>query len=189
MNYTTNNIHNGAKIILNNDPYAIVSNEMIKPGKGQAFNRIKIRNLKTGRVIEKTFKSGEVLQAADVLELTVQYLYNDGTDWYFMNTSNFEQYIANATIIADAKQWLIENNECVLTLWNNEPLSIAVSNFVELIVTDTDPGLKGDTVSTGGKSATLNTGAVIRVPLFINIGDIVKVDTRIAEYISRVKNK
>lgn len=185
--YATNVMRSGMKVIVDGDPYAIVANEMIKPGKGQAFNRIKMRNLKTGRVIEKTLKSGDSLEAADVMEIDVQYLYTDGEQWHFMHPDSFEQYATIETAVADAKQWLKENDSCVLTLWNNEPLSVLPPNFVELQIVETDPGLKGDTAGTGGKPATLESGAVIRVPLFIQEGEIVKVDTRTGEYVSRVK--
>jgi elongation factor P len=186
--YSTNEFKGGLKIILDNDPYTIVHNEFVKPGKGQAFNRVKVKNLKNGRVIERTFKSGESVEAADVMEIEVQYLYNDGEHWHFMEPKTFEQYAAGGTPVADAKQWLKEQDVCTLTLWNGTPLSIEPPIFVTLKVTDTDPGLRGDTSGGGGKPATLETGAVVRVPLFLQIGELIKVDTRTAEYVSRVKS-
>ena len=186
--YNTNEFKGGLKIILDQDPYTIVSNEFVKPGKGQAFNRVKIRNLKNGRTIERTFKSGETVEAADVLEITAQYLYSDGEQWHFMVEDTFEQYVANATAIEEAKPWLKEQDSCTLILWNDEPLSVTPPNFVSLKITDTDPGLKGDTSGGGNKPATLETGAVVRVPLFIQIGETIKIDTRNGEYVSRVKN-
>ncbi len=185
--YSTNEFRGGLKIILDGDPYSIVSNEFVKPGKGQAFNRVKVRNLKNGRVIERTFKSGESVEAADAIELEVQYLYNDGEQWYFMCPSSFEQYSASGSAIEDSKKWLKEQDTCTLMLWNGAALSFDPPNFVALKVTDTDPGLKGDTSGGGGKPATLETGAVVRVPLFIQIGELIKVDTRSGEYVSRVK--
>lgn len=183
--YSTNEFKAGLKFMLNGDPHNIVQNEFVKPGKGQAFNRVKIRNLKTGRTNEKTFKSGETVEAADVVERNMQYLYNDGEFWYFMSQETFEQVSADATAVADAIKWIKEEDICTVTLWNNVPLTIEAPNFVELKVTDTDPGLKGDTSGGGSKSATLESGAVVRVPLFIQIGETLKIDTRSGEYASR----
>jgi elongation factor P len=186
-NYSTNEFKGGLKVMLDGDPGSIIENEFVKPGKGQAFNRVKIRNLKTGRVIERTFKSGDSIPGADVVEIEVQYLYTDGEQWHFMDQNTYEQYAADATAIADAKQWLKEQDVCMLTLWNGAPLSITQPNFVTLKITDTDPGLRGDTSGGGGKPATLETGAVVRVPLFVQTGERIKVDTRTGEYVSRVK--
>ncbi len=183
--YNTNEFRSGLKFMLDNDPYSIIENEFVKPGKGQAFSRVKIRNLKTGRVIEKTFKSGESVEAADVLETTLQYLYTDGEFWHFMDPESFEQYAASEAAVADAIKWIKEQDDCNVTLWNGNPLIIEAPNFVILRITDTDPGLKGDTSGGGGKPATLETGAVIRVPLFVQIDEVVKVDTRSGEYVSR----
>lgn len=185
--YTTNEFKAGLKVILDNNPCSIIENEFVKPGKGQAFNRVKIRNLKTGRVIERTFKSGESLPAADVLEQEMQYLYNDGEHWHFMVPDTYEQYVANQTAVSEAAQWMKEQDLCVVTLWNDVPLSVTPPNFVTLRITETDPGLKGDTASGGNKPATLETGTVIRVPLFVQTGELIKIDTRTGEYISRVK--
>jgi len=173
--------------MLDNDPYVIVENDIVKPGKGQAFNRVKVRNLKTGRVIDRTFKSGESVDAADVIDTDMQYLYNDGEFWHFMDPNSFEQLAASESAVADAAKWLKEQDTCAVTLWNGVPLTVTPPNFVELTVAETDPGLKGDTSGGGGKPATLETGAVVRVPLFIQIGEVLKVDTRTAEYVSRVK--
>ena len=183
--YNTNEFRSGLKIMLDNDPYSIIENEFVKPGKGQAFSRVKIRNLKTGRVIEKTFKSGESVEAADVLETTLQYLYSDGEFWHFMDPQSFEQYAAAEAAVADAIKWIKEQDDCNVTLWNGNPLIVEAPNFVTLRITDTDPGLKGDTSGGGGKPATLETGTVIRVPLFVQIDEVVKVDTRSGEYVSR----
>jgi len=187
--YSTNEFKAGMKIILDSDPCAIIENEFVKPGKGQAFNRVKIRNLKNGRVIERTFKSGESVEAADVVDLDMQYLYHDGEFFHFMDPESFEQYQADASAVEDAKLWLKDQDMCVLTLWNDAPISITPPNFVELTVADTDPGLKGDTSGGGGKPATMETGAVIRVPLFIQIGELLKIDTRTGEYVSRAKSE
>lgn len=186
--YSTNEFRGGLKIMQDGDPCSIIENEFVKPGKGQAFNRVKIRNLKTGRVVERTFKSGESVEAADVMDTDMQYLYTDGEFWYFMNPESFEQIGASEAAVADAKLWLKEQDICTLTLWNDAPISVTPPNFVELAVTDTDPGVRGDTSGGGGKPATLESGAVVRVPLFINIGDVLKVDTRSGEYVSRAKD-
>ena len=185
--YNTNNFKSGLRIILDRDPYIIVENEFVKPGKGQAFNRVRVKNLKTGKMIDKTFKSGENIEAADVMDTDMQYLYSDGEFWHFMVPDTFEQYAAGESAIAEAKQWLKDQDLCQVTLWNNEPLIVVPPNFVELKIVQTDPGLKGDTASGGIKPATLSTGAVVRVPLFVEEGEIVRIDTRSKEYVSRVK--
>jgi len=173
--------------MLDGDPCSIIENEFVKPGKGQAFNRVKIRNLKTGRVIERTFKSGESVEGADVMDTSLQYLYSDGEFWHFMDPSSYEQIAADATAVGDATKWLKEQDTCEVTLWNGVPLAVTPPNFVILTVTDTDPGVRGDTSGGGGKPATLETGAVVRVPLFIEIGDILRIDTRTGEYVARAK--
>lgn len=185
--YSTNEFKNGMKLMIDNAPCSILDCEFVKPGKGQAFTRVKIRNLKTNRVVERTYKSGESVEAADVVDTEMQYLYSDGEFWHFMVPDTFEQYAANADVVSDSKQWLKDQDMCTITLWNNVPLQITPPNFVVLEITDTDPGLKGDTSGGGGKPATLETGAVVRVPLFVQIGELIKVDTRSGEYVSRAK--
>lgn len=185
--YSTNEFKNGLKILLDGEPYTILDIDFVKPGKGQAFNRVKVKNLKTGRVIERTFKSGDSVEAADVFEKDMQYLYNDGEHWHFMVPDTFEQYPAEAAAVGDAAKWLKDGDMCTITLWNDDPLTVEPPNFVTLRITETDPGVRGDTSSGGGKPATLETGAVVRVPLFVNEGEVIKVDTRKAEYVSRVK--
>ena len=183
--YSTNEFRSGLKIILDSDPYAILENEFVKPGKGQAFNRVRVRNLKTGRVVDKTFKSGESVEAADVVDLDMQYLYTDGEFWHFMKPDNFEQFAADANAVSDAKQWLKEEDSCIITLWNGVPLAVSPPNFVELTIVETDPGVRGDTAQGGVKPAKLETGAVVRVPLFVEEGQKIRVDTRTGEYVSR----
>jgi elongation factor P len=185
--YSTNEFKAGLKVMLDGDPCSILENEYVKPGKGQAFNRVKLRNLKTGRVVEKTFKSGDSLPGADIVEIEMEYLYNDGELWHFMVSDTFEQHAISGNLIADAAQWLKPQDVCVVMLWNGQPLSVTPPNFVTLAVTETEPGVKGDTVSGATKPATLETGAVIRVPLFVNVGDLLKVDTRTGAYVSRAK--
>jgi elongation factor P len=186
--YSTNEFKAGLKIMIDNDPFTIMVNEFVKPGKGQAFNRVKMRNLKNGRVLERTYKSGESVEAADVMESDMQYLYNDGDTWYFMDQTTFEQYPADKAAVEEAAQWLKGEEICEVTLWNGAPLSVSAPNFVILQITDTDPGLRGDTASGGSKPATLETGAIVKVPLFIENEELLKIDTRTGEYVSRAKD-
>lgn len=187
--YSSNEWRSGMKVMLDGDPCAIVENEFVKPGKGQAFNRVKLRNLKTGRIWERTFKSGDSLEAADVMDLDMEYLYTDGTYWHFMKTDgSYEQVAAGEAAIAGARDWLKEQETYVVTLWNDDPIAVTPPNFVELEVVETDPGIKGDTAQGGSKPATLSTGATIKVPLFINVGDVLRIDTRSGEYVSRAKD-
>ena len=185
--YSTNEFKGGLKVMIDGDPCSIIENEFVKPGKGQAFNRVKFRNLKTNKTLEKTFKSGDNVDGADILDIEAQYLYNDGESWHFMDPNTYEQYAINETAIDTCKQWLKEQDTYILTLWNGEALTITPPNFVILKIVDTDPGLRGDTSGGGGKPATLETGAVIRVPLFVQVDELIKVDTRIGEYVSRAK--
>ncbi len=183
---STNEFRSGLKVLLEGEPCSILENEFVKPGKGQAFNRVKFRNLITGRVWERTFKSGDSLEVADVMELDMEYLYSAGEFWHFMRTDgSYEQTAAAASTVGDAKDWLKEQEVCQVTLWNDDPICVTPPNFVELEVTETDPGLKGDTAQGGTKPATLSTGATVKVPLFINVGDVLRVDTRKGEYVSR----
>ncbi len=184
--YSTSEFRGGLKILLDGDPQVVVENEFVKPGKGQAFSRVRLRNLRTGRVLEKTFKSGETVEAADVMDTDMQYLYTDGDFWHFMVPSSFEQYAMSEAALGGSAQWLKEQDVCVVTLWNGEPLSVTPPNFVELKIVQCDPGVRGDTAQGGTKPATLETGAVVKVPLFVEEGETVKVDTRSGEYVSRV---
>lgn len=185
--YNTNEFRSGLRIMIDGDPNVIVENEFVKPGKGQAFNRVRIRNLKTGKTIDKTFRSGDSVEAADVLNTEMQFLYSDGEHWHFMVPDSYEQFAADDAAVADAKKWLTDQDVCQVTLWNNKPLVVEPPNFVELEIIETEPGVRGDTASGGVKPATLTTGAVVRVPLFVEKGEIIKVDTRSGEYVSRVK--
>jgi elongation factor P len=187
-NYSTNEFRAGLKVMLDGDPCAILENEHVKPGKGQAFNRVRVRNLKTGRVWERTFKSGESLEGADVTDRDMQYLYNDGEFWHFMEPGNFEQHQADKNIVADAAQWLREQDMVIVTLYNGNPLAVTPPNHVELEIVETDPGVRGDTAQGGTKPAKLSTGAVVKVPLFVSQGDVVRVDTRTGEYLGRAKS-
>lgn len=185
--YGSNDVKNGLKVMVDDAPCTILECDFVKPGKGQAFTRIKIRNLKTGRVVERTLKSNETLESADVADMEMQYLYNDGELWHFMVPDNFEQYAITSEVLGDTEQWLKEQDVCMVTLWNNEPIQVLPPNFVVLEIVETDPGVRGDTSGGGGKPAKLETGAVVRVPLFVQTGELIKVDTRKGEYVSRAK--
>ena len=187
--YSTNHFKPGLKIMLDGVPHNIVENEMVKPGKGQAFNRVRVRNLLTGRTIERTFKSGDSVEGADIVDMEMQYLYNDGSAWHFMNTSSFEQLQASSEAMAEAGQWLKGQEMCSVTLFNGEPIAVTPPNFVILRITQTDPGVRGDTATGGTKPATMETGAVVRVPLFIEEGSLLKIDTRTGDYVSRAKEE
>lgn len=182
-----NDVKNGMKIIVDGQPCVIVDTDFIKPGKGQAFTRVRYRNIRTGRVVELTMKSTDSLETADVMDTDMQYLYSDGEFWHFMQPDTFEQHTADENVMGEVAQWLKGEEECVVTLWNGSPLAVTPPNFVELKIVETDPGLRGDTSGGGGKPAKLETGAVVRVPLFVNQDEMIRVDTRTGEYVSRVK--
>ena len=188
--FSTNEFKSGLKILMDGDPCTIVENEFVKPGKGQAFNRVKIKNLKTGRVVEKTFKSGDSVEAADVIDLDMEYLYTDGDFYHFMMTDgSFEQHAAETKAVGDVAKWLKEQETYAITLFNGAPLAVTPPNHIELEVTETDPGLKGDTAQGGSKPATLSTGATVNVPLFIEVGEVLRIDTRTGDYVSRATKK
>jgi elongation factor P len=185
--YNTSEFKSGLRIMIDGNPFLIVENEFVKPGKGQAFNRVRIKNIRTGKTIDKTFKSGDSVEVADVKDRDMQYLYSDGEFCHFMLPDTFEQYAADAAAMGDTAEWISEGDVCLVTLWNDSPLSVLPPNFVELEIVETDPGLKGDTSGGGGKPAKLSTGAVVRVPLFVDQGEVIRVDTRSREYVARVK--
>ena len=183
--YNLNQVKVGLKILVNGDPCVIVGCDFVKPGKGQAFTKVKYKSYKTQRVNEKTLKASDSFEGADVMEKEMQYLYTDGHTWTFMDQGTYEQVEADAAAIGDNRQWLKEEDLCLVTLLEGNPIVVTPPNFVFLEITDTDPGAKGDTSSGGNKPATLETGAVVRVPLFVQLGEKVKVDTRTGEYVSR----
>ncbi|GAB4351801.1 MAG: elongation factor P [Gammaproteobacteria bacterium] len=186
---STNEFRSGLKVMVEGDPCVIVENEFVKPGKGQAFNRVKLRNLNTGRIWERTYKSGESLETADVIDTEMQYLYNDGEFWHFMDPDTYEQVAADAKAVGDNAKWLKEQDVCTVTLYNGAPIAITPPNFAVLRIVETDPGVRGDTATGGVKPATLETGAVVRVPLFLETGELIKVDTRSGEYVARAKEE
>ena len=177
--YSTNEFKGGLKVMLDGDPCSLLENEMVKPGTGQAFNRVRLRNLLNGRVWERTFKSGETLDGADISESNMQYLYSDGEFWHFMRTDgSFEQVAADKKAVAEALDWLKEEDQYTVMVWNDVPISVTPPNFIEMEVVQTDPGLRGDTATGGTKPATLVSGATVKV---------LRVDTRTGEYQNRVK--
>ena len=186
MKISTSQFRNGLKIIINDQPCSILEHEFHKPGKGQAVMRVKFRNLITGKVIDKTYKSGESVEGADVMTVEMSYLYSDGEQWHFMNSLTYEQIGINREVVGDTKKWIIGQENCEVVIWNDEPISVEAPPFVELNIAKSDPGIKGDTVSGATKPAELETGVTIQVPLFVEEGEKIKVDTRSGEYSGRV---
>jgi elongation factor P len=175
----------GLKILIDDGPCVIIEEEFNKPGKGQAFSKIKFRNYLTGRVGEKTCKVGESLESADVEELDMQFIYSDANAWFFMHPETYDQIPIGIDIVGELDKWVTEENICKVLLWNEKPISVVAPTFVDLEITQTDPGVKGDTAKGGSKPATVSTGAVIKVPLFVSEGEIVTIDTRNGEYQGR----
>lgn len=184
--YNANQLKTGIKIILSNEPFEIIEYEIVKPGKGMGFSRIKLKNLQTNKIIEKTFKSNELIQSADIKEINVQLLYSDNNNFYFLDNNNFEQYVLNKNIIEqEKKQWLIEQEYYEITLWNNSPINIIIPKFIQTKVIDTEPSIKGESI-TGNKIATIINGHKIKVPLFVQTNQTIKIDTRTNSYVSKI---
>lgn len=177
----------GLAIEIDGTPHLIVGFEFVKPGKGQALYKCKLKNLLTGQLYDRTYRSGETFQVADVLELDMQYLYNDRERFYFMNPESYEQIEMVAQDVGDAANFLREGTAVTLILYNNRAIGIELPNFVELEVTYAEPWLKGDTASGATKPVTVETGYTLQVPLFVNQGDVIKIDTRTGSYVERVK--
>jgi elongation factor P len=185
--YQTSDIRKGLKIEIDNAPWVVVEFMFVKPGKGQAFTRTKIKNLITGNVIDRTYKSGENIAVADVEEHTMQYLYSDGEEFHFMNTESFEQVGISTKVVGSAADFLLEEQNAEVLFYKGLPVMVEVPNFVELEITHCEPGVKGNTAQGGTKPATLSTGATVNVPLFVEEGTWIKVDTRTKSYVERVK--
>jgi len=186
MAVDTSQFRNGLKIELDGEPYTIVSFQHVKPGKGGAFVRTKVRNLKNGRTIDRRFRSGEKVDEADIQENKMQYLYRDGESLVFMDSQTFEQIPFSEEQVGEAKEFLKENLEVDVLFWRSKPINIELPAFIQAVVTQTDPGIKGDTASGSTKPATIETGAVVQVPLFIKEGEKIRVDTRTGAYVERV---
>ena len=182
----TSEFRKGLKIEIDNEPFEIVEFQHVKPGKGSAFVRTSIRSLLTGRVLQPTFKSGDKVGRPDIEEKEMQFLYKQGDDYYFMDTRNYEQTFLGEKVLGDSRNFLKENIEASVLFYNGKPLGLSLPNSVDLKVTKCDPGIRGDTVSGALKPATLETGYVVNVPLFINEGDVLKIDTRDGKYLTRV---
>jgi elongation factor P len=185
--YSTAEFKKGLKIEIDGSPLTIVDFQHVKPGKGGAFVRTKLKNLLTGRVVDQTFRSGERVKKPDLVEKEMQYLYRDGDRYCLMDNETYEQIMLTAEQVGNAVLFLTENMNLQVLIFNQQPVAVDLPNFVELTVAQAEPGLRGDTATGGTKPATLESGAVIQVPLFINEGDRVKVDTRTGNYIERVK--
>jgi elongation factor P len=184
--YSTSDFRNGLKIEWEGTPYVIVEFQHVKPGKGSAFVRTKIKNLLTGRVLDPTFKSGEKFEKPDLEEKEMEYLYIEGEECHFMDTTNYEQITISKEQVSDQLQWLKENTPCQLLFWRGKPITIQLPFFIDLVITYCEPGMRGDTATGASKPATLETGAVVHVPLFVNQGDKIKIDTRNGSYVERV---
>lgn len=184
---STSEFRNGVKIELDGEPFIIVEFQHVKPGKGGAFVRTKLRSLKTDNVIDRTFRSGEKLEEPDVEEREMQYLYSTEGQYFFMDTQSYEQIFILEEHLGDRRNFLKENMEAKIIFYKGKPLSVELPIFVELKIVKTDPGIRGDTATGGTKVATLETGANVKVPLYIEEGAVVKVDTRSGEYVERVK--
>ncbi len=183
-----NQLRQGVRVEIDDVPWIIVDAQFIKPGKGQAFTKIKIKNLVDGRVIERTFKSSETVIKADVVDKDMQYLYNDGEFMHFMDPQTFEQSALTESQVGETRFWLKEQETYLVTLWKNRAIAVQAPPFVILTITQCDPGIKGDTVSGATKPATLETGAEVKVPLFISEGERIRVDTRNGQYVERAKD-
>lgn len=186
MALDTSDFKNGLKLDLDDTPYVITYFQHVKPGKGGAFVRTKVKNLLNGRTVDRTFRAGEKLKEADVEERKMQYLYNDGENCIFMDTVSYDQIPIMDDVIGDNSKFLLENADVNVLFWKGAPVNIVLPSFIEVLVTQSDPGVKGDTSSGATKPATLETGAVIHVPLFVKEGDKLRVDTRTGEYCERV---
>lgn len=186
--YTTNDFRKNLKIEIDGEPYVIVEAKHVKPGKGVAFVKTKYKSLVSGSVLEKNFRSGDKVDKPELEEREMQYLYQDGTFWIFMDNSSYEQAQISQDQLGDQAQWIKENTNVDILFFNGTPISVELSNFVVLEIAQTDPGVKGDTAQGGTKPATLETGATILVPLYLNEGELVKVDTRSGDFVERVKS-
>jgi len=185
MAFSSNDLKNGMTLNLPEGLFQVVEFQHVKPGKGGAFVRTKLRNVRNGSVQDRTFRGGESLDQAIVEKKEMQFLYRDGDDYVFMDTQSYDQMNATKVSLGDASKWLKESDTAVLTFYKDEIIGVEMPASVELVVVDTEPGVQGDRVSGAKKPATLETGVVLQVPLFVNVGDLLKVDTRTGDYITR----
>lgn len=187
--YEVSDFRNGLKIEMDGYPWTIVSFQHVKPGKGNAFTRTKLRNLVLGTTIERTFKSGEKFEVADLQQKEMQFLYKEGTRFNFMDTANYEQTYLEAEHMGDEKNWLKDNTPCTILYYKGKAITVELPVFLVLLVAQTEPGIRGDTATGTLKPATLETGAIVNVPLFINQNDFIKIDTRDGQYVERANPK
>lgn len=185
----TSEIRKNVKLMVDGAPYTVVDFQFVKPGKGQAFTRVKIRNMATGAVLERTYKSGEKLEPADVEERTMTYIFPEGDKYVFMDPQSGEQVYINADKVGEESRFMLDGLEVNVVLWNGQPIGVTLPSHVVIQITHSEPGIKGDTASNVTKPATLSTGAVVQVPLFVNEGEWVKVDTRTGDYLERVNKR
>ena len=184
--YNTSDFRKGLKVQIDGDPYLMIECNFVKPGKGNAFYKCKLRNLIRNTVLDRTYKGGESLESADVEEINVQYLYRQGDTFVFMDNSNYEQYELSADQVGDYWKYLIEGMKCQMVLFNGNPITMAPPNHVELKVEYCEPGAKGDTATNVTKPVKVESGAEFLAPIFINMGDVIKIDTRTGDYVERV---
>ena len=183
-----NEFRGGRKVEIEGEPYLIVDAQHVKPGKGGAFVRSRLKSLRTGNILERTYRINESFEEPEIQERRLQFLYAQGEDCHFMDNESYDQLSLTVAQLGESKKFLRENMEAVVMFYRGKPISVTLPNFVELLVADTEPGARGDTATGGTKPATLETGAVIKVPFHINIGDRLKIDTRSGEYVERMKS-
>ena len=186
--YTVADLRKGLKITLDGDPYIVIAFDFAKPGKGQALYRTKMRNMINGTILDRTYRSGETFEPASLEERTMQFLYKEDTAYHFMDNKNYEQIVINEDALGDTKNYLIDNLQADVLLFRDKAIGVNVPNFVNLRVVKTDPWAKGDTSGSDSKPATVETGYVLRVPPFIEEGELITIDTRTGEYSTRVKS-
>ncbi len=186
MQMDVSDLRKGQKVVIDGDPWVVAEYQFVKPGKGQALYKCKMKNMVSGALVDRTYRSGEKFEKADLEESRMQYLYTDG-DFHFMNNESYEQLALSAEQVGDAVNYLYENLDVDMLFFNGQPIGLTLPNFVELQIEKSDPGIKGDTASNTTKPATVSTGYVLQVPLFINEGEWIKIDTRNGAYVERVK--
>ena len=187
--YETSDIRKNLKITIDGQPYTVIDFQFVKPGKGTAFTRTRIKNLITGSVLDKTYKTGEKLEPANIEAIEMQYLYQEGDHYVFMDNKTYDQVHLSEDQFGDAKNYLLPNVNTTVLFFNERPIGVDIPNFVELTVTEAEPAVKGDTATGAVKEVTLASGAKIKVPLFINIGDVLRIDTREGIYVERVARR
>src|SRR5436190_4144491 len=187
--YDTSEFRKGLKIEMDGKPFVILENQFVKPGKGQAFNRVRMKNLLSGNVLELNMKSGDTVKKADVATESMQFMYATGDEWHFMNTKTYEQVALTEAQLGEARNYLTENLEVQISFWNSKAIAVEVPNFIEVQITTCDPGVRGDTVSGATKPATVSTGYVVSVPLFVEEGEWIRIDTRTGSYLDRMSKK